>query len=330
MKTMDVALCDSDVEYIMRFGSYLLEHTDVGIHIFTTPESYFADQQDFDAVLMTSEFDEISSFKKKESSGHKYLLWEEETEEPDHIFKYQSMEKVFNLVAEFRAAPVACESSGHHGGESRLMGIYSPINHELQLPFAMALCQTMRNQGRVLFLDLEEVSILPDLLSTDQELNLMDLLYDLQCQDQEPDLFKYTQSFMGFSYIAPFINANEISEIDEETWRRLFDLMERSAYDRIVILFGRSICGFKRALAGLNKLYVLGRPGDYFKKSQDAFMTYLTRAGIETPTEQVMLPMSASNLTEGCYCLQELLQGNLGAFVSRLEVGPQERNVMYG
>ena len=53
MKNVEIALCDSDEDYILRFASYLMSELEVGVHIFTTPESFFADDGDYDITIMT-------------------------------------------------------------------------------------------------------------------------------------------------------------------------------------------------------------------------------------------------------------------------------------
>jgi hypothetical protein len=123
---------------------------------------------------------------------------------------------------------------------------------------------------------------------------------------------------MGFEYILPFSNPNEISEIDSDTWSKFLELLSRADYDYIVVLFGRTINGFNSHIRNLEKLYVLGKPGDYFRKSQEAFLNYIDRIGSDLELEDVILPMSAGNLSDGSYQLEELLQGNLGLFVKKL------------
>ena len=68
----------------------------------------------------------------------------------------------------------------------------------------------------------------------------------------------------------------------------------------------------------MDKLFVLGKPGDYFRKSQELFLDYIERSNTEIELENVLLPMSAGKLSDGAYQLEELLQGNLGVFVRKL------------
>ena len=88
--------------------------------------------------------------------------------------------------------------------------------------------------------------------------NIMDLLYEIEAGTQV-DLSEYTKSFSGFDYIPPFANPNEIAEISEESWQKLFELMKKSDFDVIVVLFGRTINGFSNFLDSISTLYVLAK-----------------------------------------------------------------------
>ncbi len=319
MKNLEVALCDSCEDYILKFASYLMEHTNASIHIFTTSEGFFSDEGSYDVAIISEDFKEVSDFRPKGDVKRKYILTESLGNEFENaIYKYQSMDDVLDNILELKKQKNLDASIKSSRKNSKLIGVYSPISHELQLPFSMALGQAYRTDGKVLFLDLEEISIMPELIGRNCERNLMDLLYEINTNTNNLDLSIYARSFMGFDYIEPFINPNEISEIESDTWSHFFELLLKTDYEVIVILFGRTINGFTSYLERLERLYVLGKPGDYFKKSQEAFLEYLERIGSEVSRENVILPMSAGNLTDGTYQLEELLQGNLGVFVKKL------------
>ncbi len=316
MKNLEIALCDSCTDYILKFASFLMERSKVGVHIFTTPESFYSDENDYDIAIMSEEFKEIMSFRPKGLLKEKYFLCEnQELEQDNYIFKYQSVEKIFNRIPGLRDAKASIKKSNE---KSNVTAIYSPVTHELQLPFAMALCQSYRTYGKVLFIDLEEISILTSLIGSNNSFNLMDLLYEINTNSNAFDLSKYVQSFMGFDYVEPFTNPNEISEIDEDTWRDFFNALLKENYDQIIVLFGRTINGFSKFIDSFNKLYVLGKPGDYFKRAQEQFFDYLERLETNVDIEEVILPMSAGNLSDGAYHIEELLQGNLGVFVKKM------------
>ena len=318
-KNLEIALCDTDSEFIIKFANHVMTRGNSSVHIFTTTEGFFQDENDFDVTILTEEFEEISAFKPKGNVGHKYYLCEDSfVESEDYIYKYQSVDLILDEVVELRKIGMAKAGAEKSGKNSKLLGIYSPNSHELQLPFSMALCQSLKAQGQALFIDLEEISIMSYLIGNTLDRNLMDLLYDINTNSKGIDLSMYARSFMGFDYIEPFLNPNEISEIDEEIWNSFFEILLKSDYEVVVVLFGRTVSGFSRLISKLNRLYVLGRSGDFFRKGQEVFMEYLERIQADIQVENVILPMSAGNLSDGAYQIEELLQGNLGMFVRKM------------
>ncbi len=316
MNNLQIALCDQCEDYIIKLASYLMEKANASFHIFTSTEGFFTDENNYDIALLSEEFADVGNFKPKGMIKHKYYLTEDQEDKTeDGIYKYQSVDNIFDQIKELKSTYAKTKSND---GMSKLVGVYSPAAHELQLPFSMALTQIYGTNKKVLFLDLEEISILPNLIGSSCERNLMDYLYELSTGQEEIDLSKYVKSYLGFDYIEPFINPTEIGEIDEETWSRFFDVLSTAGYDIVVVLFGRAINGFNKYIQRLDKLFVLGKPGDYFRKSQELFLDYMERSNTDIELHNVLLPMSAGNLSDGAYQLEELLQGNLGVFVRKL------------
>ena len=316
MNNIQIALCDQCEDYIIKLASYLMEGANASFHIFTSTEGFFTDENNYDVALLSEEFADVGNFKPKGMVKHKYYLTEnQEDMSEDKIYKYQSADNILDQIKELRSTYTNIKSND---GTSKLVGVYSPAAHELQLPFSMTLTQIYGTNKKVLFLDLEEISILPNLIGSFCERNLMDYLYEISTGQEQIDLSKYVKSYLGFDYIEPFMNPTEIGEIDEETWSRFFDVLSTAGYEIIVVLFGRAINGFNKYIQRLDKLFVLGKPGDYFRKSQELFLDYIERSNTEIELENVLLPMSAGNLSDGAYQLEELLQGNLGVFVRKL------------
>ena len=107
-----------------------------------------------------------------------------------------------------------------------------------------------------------------------------------------------------------------IGEVTRRQWEKLFSTAEKNGY-RLVILMDQMLQGFEELVRGMQELILLGRPEDYYRKSQTKCKHYLD--GIENPPkiQEVLLPMSASGLSDGTYEFGQLLEGNLGSFVRR-------------
>ena len=173
----------------------------------------------------------------------------------------------------------------------------------------------------MLFLDLEEFSILPEFMGggTDEDQKtILDILYLLQSEcGSRLDLQQYVRRYMGIDYLLPFSDPEEIGRITSDQWQGLFGAALDAGYDTVVVLFGRVTQGFWELAALCQEFFVLGKPGDYYQKTQKNFMNHAAVIpGMEAP-RSVQLPMSAGNLSDGTYRMEELIQGNLGVYVRR-------------
>ena len=102
MKSLEIALCDLNSDYILKVAGQLMEKAQVVVDVFTTPEGFFSCENDFDVCVLTKEFEEISGFRPKGSSGHKYFICETESEDLDCIYRYQSIDKILDAIMELR------------------------------------------------------------------------------------------------------------------------------------------------------------------------------------------------------------------------------------
>ena len=110
-----------------------------------------------------------------------------------------------------------------------------------------------------------------------------------------------------------------------------FQQLMASDYDTVVLLFGRTIRGFQEIISGCQELIVLGKPGDYYRMSQGKFVEYAENHYTGVQVHEVLLPMSAGNLVDGTYAVEELIQGNLGMFVRRMiRQGVMAQGLAYG
>ena len=136
---------------------------------------------------------------------------------------------------------------------------------------------------------------------------------------------------MTVLYLRFLYTAEEMADVEKETWITFMHRLMMSDYDTIVILFGRTIRGFQDIVSGCQEFIVLGKPGDYYQKSQTKFVEYAQTHYHNAEIHEVMLPMSAGNLVDGTYAIEELIQGNLGMFVRRMiRQGVMAKDLSYG
>lgn len=331
-----VVVCDYDTEYVQAFAAYLMEQIPgITVATYTSEDAFLESEQEFHIGILNCDFLRVLEFNGRDLVEEKlYLCDDNIASEYEHlpmVYKYQSMEIVEEMIKRMVQKEIGGWKENKKENKTRMIGIYSPISHELSLPFGLSLCQVFRDRGSVLFLDIEELSILKTLICPNNEKNLMDLLYLVVQQEEHVEIGEFVNSFMGIDYISPFVNPEEANEISQEAWNRLITLAVSAGYDTVVILFGRAVQGFRHMVSLCDELIVLGKPGDYYKKSQKNFLDYANKYIQETEIASVSLPMSAGNLVDGTYVMEELIQGNLGMFVRRIiQEGTIAKDITYG
>lgn len=328
-----LVVCDMDEAYVEAFAAYLLERLeDVTISTYTDTSDFLqGDGNVYDIGILGKEFLYVMADSNMDNIREKlYLCDERVAEEFEYlpmVYKYQSMEIVEEMLKRINMK-IGGSQWKNRDIDLKMTGIYSPVAHELQMPFGLALCQAYSEGGRILYVDIEELSIMQSLMHREGGKNMQDFFFYMK-QDKEVSLGDFVATFMGIDYIRPFNNPEELNEITGEDWQGFFEVISRGGYDRVVVLFGRAIQGFAHILSDFDELIILTKQGDYYQRSNECFQDYLRKLNLQIKMDKITLPMNASNLNAGNFILEELVQGNLGMYVRR-QIMNRESGVVNG
>lgn len=240
---------------------------------------------------------------------------EDNRQKDGFFYKYQSMEVLLECIGRERTENTRNVAIG----KTRIIGIYSPVFHELAEPFALSLCNCLSEHGEVILVDLWEISILEKLMESGFEGDLIDLLYSIE-SGMNPERYQvepYIKEFEGFNILAPISSPSQIAYIDEQSWMDLIELLTGCGYSHVVVLFGGLVKGMNELLGLTDKLVVLGKEGDYYRMMEDVFMDYLGNLDLLTKAVKVHLPLSANNLKGGSYRLESLINGHMKDFIRK-------------
>jgi len=168
---LDVAFCDTNETYGERFAAYLMEHKakEFTVHLFPEPELFLQKikNEKFDLVLLGSGFSEFG--EQAVLSGMTVLILSENIPErlsEDNsylqsgrkltvIFKYQPMEAILHeMMVVTGGKKAGKESFTDRLTKLEIIGVYSPIGHEMQMPFSMVLSSVLAKQRRILYINL--------------------------------------------------------------------------------------------------------------------------------------------------------------------------------
>lgn len=316
-----ILICDEDASYVRSLSRFLAWTKDeIRVSAYTDVSDFLNCESEFDMGLLGKAFWEAYESSRPDVRLKRvlYLSNESNPDDPEQIYKYQSMDTFMDKIySAMRQEDVMKMLSGMKLQKGSSIGVFSPIWHDLRLPFSMALTKAKNDSGKALFVDLETISILPELLGREVGEDLLDLLYRLETADEASFMIEeYIYYFEGIAILPPMRSPGRIGEVTAGQWEKLFATAEKNGY-QLVILMDQMLQGFEEIVSGMRELVLLGRPEDYYKKSQNKCMMYLKN--IENPPEirELLLPMSAATLADGTYDFGQLLEGNLGNFVRR-------------
>ena len=318
-----ILVCDEDTSYVKSLCRFLAwTREEIRVSAYTEPEEFLNAEGEYDLGLLGKPF--FSAYKKEKPDVRlkriMYLcnVMGEEVSDAETLYKFQSMDTFLDRVySAIRQDDVMNMLSGMTVKRGSSTGIFSPVWHDLRLPFSMALTKAKNEEEKALFVDLETISILPELLGRQVENDLLDLLYLMETGDDAMfALEEYIYYYEGVALLPPMRDPGRIADVTEDQWRRLFTTAEKNGY-QLVVLMDQMLQGFERLVCSMKELILLGRPEDYYRKSQEKCRDYLMRIDDPPSVQEVILPMSATDLVDGTYEFGQLLEGNLGSFVRR-------------
>ena len=323
MSYFRVLVCDEDISYtrsLCRFMAWTKD--EIRVSAYTDISEFLNAEGEYDLGLLGRPF--LLAYEKERPDIKldqvMYLCDEmgDKIDDYEPLYKFQSMDtfldKIYSAIRQDDVMKMLGSTQIKRGS---LIGVFSPIWHDLRLPFSMALAKSKNKNDKALFVDLETISILPELSGRTAENDLLDLLYLMETEeDPSFALEEYIYYFEGIAVLSPMRDPGRIAEITVKEWKKLFSAAQKNGY-LMVILMDQMLQGFEEIISSMKELILLGRPEDYYRKAQTKYLSYLS--GIMDPPaiREVILPMSASGLVDGTYEFGQLLEGNLGSFVRR-------------
>ncbi len=337
MKEKYLLLCDEDASYASALSGFLLSlelplkvrmETEVS-RFLTGEENAVKDLSEFDLLLLTDPFLEIYDALPKEEKpltvAHLCEATSETIGEYERIYKFQSMDRfaeklrsMLDVSKEGTPNIRKGEVFSVAGGNCRFVALYAPFPLEIQLPVALLLGKMYALEKRTLFVDMQENSLLPELLGKESEHSLIDYLYLAECREQgegRGSLSDYLSWYDELAYLPPVRNPSEISFITGDQWEILLNDIAQSDFEVVLLLFDRMHQGFSTMASSCSTIYLLTSQTGVSKRSEKKAERYLDSYGLLPVTKKIVLPKALCEFPESDYPLEELSGGRLQAFV---------------
>ena len=333
MAKIKAAIYDKDKEYRERFVDYLMQYKaeEMELSVFSE-ETYFLNAlhvDNYHLVILGCGYEELL-FQIK-SIGIPILILTEYMQdyvresldlEDKQIFyttKYQSMDVITKrmlLMTEgmrVHKMPV----TGSHKLE--IIGVFSPIKHELQMMFSLLYAGNLGKEEKVLYINLMEFSGFSELFG-EQDYDLSDVIMLIRNDGYiSKDIHTYIYEMDHFSYICPFTNPENVKEVKESDIKKLLELIaEYTDYRTIILDIGTGITDYGKLLLNCNKIYSLEKRGYLFEIQIIQFYAYLEKLGDSSLLERIEsieIPYQSKIVFGGGNLLERLNWSELGDFV---------------
>ena len=336
MNKIAVAVCDTDREYRDRFVTYLVERKaeEYAVSAFSMPEKLLEalEEEKPDLAICGTGFEEMA----ERLAGYDIpVLVLQETmadavaepvtygsvpESCRGICRYQSMEVILHEVQVMTLTGAGSRRMENVGTGMEVIGVYSPICHEMQMPFSMVLSSVLAKQRRILYINLMQNTGFLQLFDSQAEYDIGDLTLRLRRGTTESEQFFQSIYEMGdFSYVAPFRNPEQLGEFQMDDYRKLLaHLEENTKFDTVVFDFGTGIPSIAAFLEECSSIYCPVKEGYFYECQKAEFVHYLEQVkpdGMSERLQFVNLPFTAKGIRGGGNMLEQLVWSEFGDYI---------------
>lgn len=323
MKKIRILIADKDQSYMRALVNYMIG---IGgqfeVSGFTDVESFVDEENDFSLALLNIEFiDALEKHpeKKRQFGNILYLTGTESVRETayDTIYKFQSMSRFMEKIHSSLKENVR-ERANFSGKKGQRLGvIYSPMHHELTLPFALSMAKLLGENAQTLFVDMEAISVMPQLLERDMKRDLGDYLFHILGKTADGrNMTDFLGFYENFYYLAPMRGLGSLASVTIEQWMCLLEELTKSEFEQILLVMDQTVQGMDAILQAADDILLLGKPGEYYETSMRVFAAEAEKEGLSSKCRQLMLPMSVSQQA-GEYAMGQMMNGKLGGFIRK-------------
>ncbi len=332
MAKIRVAIFDADKGYRERFADYLMSYKamEMDLAVFTKQEFLFEalGVDKFHLLVLGCGYEEVLARVKATRVPtlvlteyvHSYVCETvgQTDERIAYTSKYQSMDIITQKMQTMAEAVWGHGDRNSIYRELEVVGIFSPVKHEMQMLFSLLYAKNLGKDRKVLYINLLAFSGFSEMFgNTDYDLG------DAILQVREPvvrmeRLLECIYEGEDFSYISPFVNPENIREITAEDVKGLLKIVgEHTDYQTVILDIGINVREFAEIFLMCSKLYCLGRKGYLFEAQMRQFLAYLEKvvdAAFLERIRKIELP-GQKVICGGANLLEQLEWSEFGDFV---------------
>lgn len=261
-----LVLCDKEEEYAQLMTEFMQMHRELpwSVRTYTDVEELMLQERDCPIdVMAVSERtyqQKLSALRPLRTvilneSG--LMKWKEFV----NVDKYQQAQNVLQSILEVYLEIADVDLPCIPGqGNTRFIGIYSPVRRCMQTTFALTLSQMLAQKHRTLYLNFEHYVGISELAAEVGARDMADLLYFLMA---EKDKFRLRMQTIvrhkgNLDYVPPMKSGQNLIAVSPRDWTRLFQrINELEEYDYVVMDLSESMQGLFDILRYCTKIFTL-------------------------------------------------------------------------
>lgn len=264
MNEKNLVICDEEFRYANSLGENILKREELAFKVYTCSSMEKVLELSEDKTIHVFVVDDRYDSNERKSVGAQQTfvlskgmaadLLEDEYE----IYKYQCADEIIRKLLEgYEKKTGENVTRSIHKEKAKLVAVYSPIHRVGKTQFALAFGQECARTRRTLYLNLEEYAGFGD--AAYEGMNLGDLLYYIKQGHTNlgVQLQLAIRQMGDLDYIWPIPMATDLKSVSADEWRLLLEeLLERSAYETVILDLGESVQGIFEILNICDKVYM--------------------------------------------------------------------------
>lgn len=337
MNKILLAICDTDDDYRERFAAYLIERwaDKFSVYTFSGMEHFLEalKEQRFDAVILGqgSEAAEkalrerkiptlllLDTIPERVAEDSAYTTAEEEKRVI--LFRYQPMDAILHEVQALAGNVLFAEPEPKRLSRLEVIGVYSPILHEMQMPFSLVLAEKLAERRKVLYINLMCHSGFLEILGLPGRYDMGDIILRLRNKRLFSETFlKCLYESNRVNYIAPFHNPEDLRGYTSQDHVALLAFLEEATdFETVIFDFGEGTEQFAEVLGRCRTIYCPMKAGYFYECRLSEFLMYLEKSSASAVRENIHilnLPFSAKQIRGGGDVRKQLLWSEFGDYV---------------
>ena len=262
-----LVLCDEEEEYARLLTDFLQKQRDLPwrIHTYTSIDELMRSEKEPVMLLAVSEsayseaLQALQPLRTVILNESGVIRWKD----VPCVDKYQAAEEVLKYLLQIY---MEVADTGlprlRQGCRTKFIGNYTPVHRSMQTSFALTMSQMLAREHATLYLNFEHYAGIGELLPDLQTLDLADLLYFLNAEQEKFRLRLQTmlRHVGNLDYIPPMKSGQNLLTVQTAEWLGLLQKIEElGEYEYVILDLSESMQGLFEILRLCRRVYTLTR-----------------------------------------------------------------------